>query len=281
MKKTDEHFHTDNRWNENAMAVLGRSCLENEFYQKAVDYLTEAIALRQRTAPNRGIGDGVLSGDYGDQGRAYAGLKKTPEAVDAAAAAVVAWGQNIGNRNNALDSLKDVLRAAPDLDNYVRYLDKLTAKTHEENPIVRKAIGQIYRERDAFGKAIQQLRIAAEVQPDDAETQKTLVECYDRQGDHARGRSSNSSPGGSWPPVTPNSMKTSATGFEKQGQAAEAERAFTSIVEVLPAESESHQLLAGDSPAAGPLVGRDRPMGAGRPHPLAGADRSAWACAAR
>ncbi len=244
LKKTEEHFHTDNRWNENAMAVLGRSCLENEFYQKAVDYLTEAIALRQRTAPNRGIGDGVLSGYYGDQGRAYAGLKKTPEAVDAAAAAVVAWGQNIGNRNNALNSLNDVLRAAPDLDNYVRYLDKLTAKTHEENPIVRKAIGQIYRERDAFGKAIQQLRIAAEVQPDDAETQKTLVECYDRQGD-TQGAIEQLL---AWRQLAARDTKLYedlGNRFEKQGQAAEAERAFTSIVEVLPAESESHQLLAG------------------------------------
>jgi tetratricopeptide (TPR) repeat protein len=32
--------------------------------------------------------------------------------------------------------------------------------------------------------------------------------------------------------------------LEKLGQAAEVERAYTSIVEVLPAESESHQLLA-------------------------------------
>ena len=70
------------------MAKLGRSCLENELYQQSVDYLREAISHRQRSQPNRGIGDGTLSGYYGGQARAYAGLKKTAEAVDAACGAV-------------------------------------------------------------------------------------------------------------------------------------------------------------------------------------------------
>jgi tetratricopeptide (TPR) repeat protein len=243
LKKTHDYFHNDGRWNENAMAMLGRSCLENEIYQKAVDYLAEAIDLHQRTAPNRGIGDGTLSGYYGDQGRAYAGLKKTPEAVDAAAAAVVSWGQNIGNRNNALNSLRDVISAAPDLDGYVRLLDKQAAKTGQENPILRKAIGQVYRQRNAFRKAIEQLRIAAEVQPGDAETYQALVECYDRDGDQQGAVQQLLA----WRQLAVRDIKLYedlGNRLDKLGQAAETERAYTSIVEVLPAESESHQLLA-------------------------------------
>ena len=183
LQETHDYFHKDNRWAEHAMAKLGRSCLENEIYRAAVDYLEEAIVLRQRTAPRCGIGDGTLSGYYGDQARAFAGLKKTSEAVDAAAAAVVAWGRNGTNRNHALKSLRGTLRAAPDLDAYVVQLDKRAAETREENPILRKAIGLVYRDRSQFGKAVAQLRIAVEVQPDDAETYQALLACYDRQND--------------------------------------------------------------------------------------------------
>ena len=147
LKETHDYFHKDNRWNENAMAMLGRSCLENEIYRPAVDYLARGDCPASAHRPRRGIGDGMLSGYYGDQARAFAGLKKTPEAVDAAAAAVVAWGSNIDNRNNALEALRAVLRAAPDLDAYVVRLDKQAAETHQENPILRKAIGQVYREK--------------------------------------------------------------------------------------------------------------------------------------
>ena len=94
----------------------------------------------------------MLSGYYGDQARAFAGLKKTPEAVDAAAAAVVAWGNNINNRSNALEALRAVLCSAPDLEAYVVRLDKQAAEIHEENPILRKAIGQVYREKGTVGQ---------------------------------------------------------------------------------------------------------------------------------
>ncbi|MGA2258436.1 MAG: hypothetical protein ABSG53_27545, partial [Thermoguttaceae bacterium] len=243
LNETRDYFHKDNRWNENAMAVLGRSCLENEIYGLSVDYLKEAIALHQRTALRRGIGDGTLSGYYGDLARAFAGLKKTPEAVDAAAAAVVAWGRDINNRNNALEALRAVLRAAPYLDTYVVQLDKHAAETHEENRILRKAIGQVYHEKQQAGKAIEQLLIAAEVQPNDAETYQALLACYDLQKDQQGAVEQLLA----WRQMAPRDIKLYedlGKRLEKLGQADEVERAYTSIVEVLPTESESHQLLA-------------------------------------
>jgi hypothetical protein len=243
LKETHDYFHQENRWDENAMAMLGRSCLENECYRPAADYLGEAIALRQRTAANRGIGDGTLSGYYGDQARAFAGLKMTPEAVDAAAAAVVAWGSNIEYRNSALSSLRAVLRAAPDLDAYVVRVDKQAAETRQEDPVLRKAIGQVYRDEGQVGKAIQQLLIAAEVQPNDAETYQALVACYDRRSDQQGAVEQIFA----WRESAPRDIKLYedlGKRLEKLGPAAEVERAYTSIVEALPAESESHQLLA-------------------------------------
>jgi tetratricopeptide (TPR) repeat protein len=243
LKQTHDYFHQENRWNENAMAVLGRSCLENELYQQSVDYLQEAIKHHERTAPRRGIGDGTLSGYYGDQARAYAGLKKTPEAVEAASGAVVAWGRHIQNRANALESLKAVLRSAPDLDAYVVHLDTKAAETRQENPVVRKAIGQVYLEKQQYGRAIAQLRLAAEVQPNDIETHQALLTCCDKQQDEQGAVDELLH----WREAVPRDVKLYedlGNRLKKLGQAPEAERAYTSIAEVLPAESESHQLLA-------------------------------------
>jgi len=244
LKETDGHFHKDNRWNENAMAMLGRSCLENAIYGEAVGYLKEAIAHRQQTAPRRGIGDGTLSAYYGDLARAFGGARKTPEAVDAAAAAVVAWGRDANNRKAALEALRAVLQAAPDLDAHLaRFEKEVAAKTREEDPILRKAIGLVYREKQDFGKAIEQLLIAAEVQPNDAETYQALVNCYDGLHDQQGAVEQILA----WRQSAPRDIKLYedlGTRLEKLGQATEAERAYTSIVEALPTESESHQLLA-------------------------------------
>jgi hypothetical protein len=243
LKETHDYFHQGGRWNEGAMAMLGASCLENELYQQSVAYYDEAIANHQRTAPRRGIGDGTLSSYYGQQARAYSGLKKTDQAVDAAAAAVVAWGRNISNRNNALESLRAVLRAAPDLDAYVARLDKQTAESHKENPVLRKAIGQVYREKGLSAKAIVQLLIASEVQPNDAETYKALLDCYDRLNDQEGAVQQVLA----WRQLAPRDIKLYedlGKRLEKLGQTGEVERANTSIVEALPSEAESHQLLA-------------------------------------
>jgi tetratricopeptide (TPR) repeat protein len=142
-----------------------------------------------------------------------------------------------------VESLKSVIRAAPDLDKYVVLLDKQSAESRQENPMLRKTIGLIYRERSEFHKAISQLRSAVEVQPNDAESHEALLACYDHESD----------PHGAieellaWRQLAVRDIKlyeNLAQHLEKSGQATEAERAYTSIIEVLPAEAESHQLLA-------------------------------------
>src|SRR5437660_8509633 len=180
LKETDTHFHQKDRWNESAMAALAHSCLVNQLLAQSVAYYNELIPLHQRTQPRRGIGNGTLSYYYSELARAYAGLQKTPEAVDAAGGAIVSWGPTNHNRAQALESLKQVLREARDLDAYVTHLDKQNA----EIPIVRKAIGQVYLERQKYALAIAQLQKAAEAQPNDAETQQLLITCYDKEGDN-------------------------------------------------------------------------------------------------
>jgi predicted Zn-dependent protease len=243
LKDTDAFFHQKDRWTEGALAALAHSCLQNELYSESVAYYSELIPLHQRNQPRRGIGDGTLSDYYTNQARAYAGLKQTAEAADAACGAVVSWSPNQTQRQQALAVLREVLHHSPDLDGYVAQLDKMVAENGQDRPTVRKALGQVYLEKGKYAQAITQLQLAAELQPNDAETHQALIACYDKQGDKE----------GAIRQLF-QSLQLSRRDIklyeelgrrlEEIGQPKEVERAYTSIVEVLPAESESHALLA-------------------------------------
>jgi Tfp pilus assembly protein PilF len=243
LQDTDAFFHKDDRWTEGTIAGLAWSCVENHLFTQAVAYYNEVIPLHQRTQPRRGVGNGTLSSYYANLSQAYAGLNKTAEAVDAAAGAIVSWGPRQHQRTAAVATLKQVLYQAPDLDGYVAQLDKQEAASGLHSAVIRKALGLVYFEKAQYPKAIIQLQQAASVQPFDAETQQTLINCFDKQGDNegvirqllqavqtARR----------------DLKKYQALGqrLETVGRPAEAERAFTSIMDVMPNEVESHALLA-------------------------------------
>jgi predicted Zn-dependent protease len=243
LKQTDAFFHKKDRWNEGVMAGLAQSCLDNRLFDEAVAYYKEVISLHQRTAPRRGSGDGTLSSYYTGLARSYAGLKRTPEAVDAAGGAVVSWGADRRNRTQALETLKQVLQESPDLGAFVAHLDRQTAETGLVNPVVRKAVGQVYVAKQDYKAAAAQLRQALEAQPNDAETQTLLLTCYDKMGDKE---------GAATQLLEALQLsRHDIKGYQDLGRrlaeldrAAEAERAYTSIVEVLPNEAEGHALLA-------------------------------------
>ncbi len=241
LKQTDAFFHQKDRWTEEAMAGLAAICLETGLYTQAAAYYNEVIPLHQRTQPRRGIGNGTLSNYYAELARAWAGLGKTAEAVDAAAGAVVSWGPTHQNRAQALDALRQVLRESPDLDGYVATHDRQVGTSGLDSAVIRKALGQVYMDRTDYGKAIRQLALAAVLQPQDAETHRLLLDCYDKKGDRDGAIL-----------ALFDAVEASRRdiglyrelGRRLKDQPKEAERANTSIVEVLPSESESHALLA-------------------------------------
>ena len=274
LEQTDTYFHADGRWNENAMSQLAHSCLNNELYEQSVKYYTEVIPLHKRTQPGRGIGGGALSYYCVHLARAYAGLGKTAEAVDAASEAVVSWGTRQNERRDALESLVDVLRQAKDLDQYVQALDRETRESGLDKPIVRKAIGQVYLGKMKYAKAITQLKLAAQLQPNDAETHRKLIECLDAQGDGSGAiaqslASLQLSPRDiglykkSWNAVRRSrSNRRGGTGLHfDSGSAA--------------ARIRGSRDVGRDSPGAGSLGGRGWRVGASREDPLARTDRSA------
>ena len=243
LSQTDVFFHQKERWTEQVMATLAQSCLDNQLYAQAVSYAEPAIKVHKESGAPPRNGDGVLSNYYTVLARAQAGLKHTPQAVDAAGAAIVSWGPDQRNRANALETLRQVLRDSPNLDAFVVHLDKDMAETHLVNPVVRKAVGEVYHEQKKYVLAAVHLQLAAEAQPSDLETQKLLLSCYDKLDQKE--------------PAIAQILQTLQTArrdikqyqdlgrrYTALDRAKEAERAYTSLVEVLPNESEGHALLA-------------------------------------
>jgi len=242
-QQTDEHFHQDGRWTEGNVAALAKGCLDTQLYEQSAAYYREVVSLHKRTYPGRGVGDGALSTYCREMALAYAGLKDTTGAVDAACEAIVCWGPQHDERRKALDTLRQVLRDSPDLDAYVAELDRQCEEAKQEKPIVRKALGEVYFDGNRFDKAIAQLKLACEVEPDDPQTHDKLTACYDKQQDGE----------GAVRQVLDSLQllrrdiaryKDLGTRLAKLDRPEEVERAYTSIVEMLPSESESHTMLA-------------------------------------
>jgi tetratricopeptide (TPR) repeat protein len=239
LKDTDAYFHQKDRWNEGAMAALALSCLENKLFAQSVAYYKEVIPLHQRTHPRRGIGNGVLSSYYSHAADAYAGLGKTKEAVDMASGAVVSWAPSQSQRSGALAALVRVLEAAPDLPGYVAELDQEKL----QSAVIRKAIGQAYMQKNAYDKALPQLQLAAELQPNDSEINEALLVCFDKLGNKEGAIQQLLQS----VELSRRDIKLFAElgkRYEDAKLAGDAERAYTSIVEMQPNESESHTMLA-------------------------------------
>jgi tetratricopeptide (TPR) repeat protein len=236
-------FRENDAWNEPVIAELAAGCLETKLFAECVEHYDEAIALHVKNAPGRGVGDGILSRYYRDQAGAYSGLGRTAEAVDAAAGAIVSWGRHINQRAQDLQRLHEVLAAAEDLEQYVQRLDAEVATTGLENPILRKTLGQVFLESGRYELAAVQLGLALDAQPDDEQTHRLLVSAYDKmkcpelaaQALLRRARLA-SHDVGLWAQL--------GRRFAALEQLESSERAFTSLVETMPEESQGHQRLA-------------------------------------
>ena len=237
----DTHFHTGGRWTEGNVAQFARGCSSCNMHERAAALFNEAIALHQRSNPGSGLGDGTLSDLYQNLALSQSELGHTKDAVDAASAAIVCWGPRDSHRGSASGNLKQVLANAKDLDEFVAHLDTESAKTGQDSPILRKAIGQTYQSRNEHAKAIAQLQLAVELQPHDREIHQALIASYDATQNGAA--------------ASKQLLKLidlhrhDLTLYQQLAERlkdneAEAERAATSIIESSPNEAESQTAMA-------------------------------------
>lgn len=238
---TDSHFRQAGRWTESNIALLAQTCLDNNLFPATVKYYNEAIPLHERTAANRGIGNGTLSQYYSNLALAYSGLGNTHEAVDAASAGIVAWGPRKERREQAVNRLREVLRDAKDLDTYVKSLDRKVAKEKQDSPLIRQKIGEVFATRNAHEKAIAQFRIALELQSANAEVREQLIASYDAVNNNEAAIEQTLD----LLDLDRHNLALYKKLVERLANQDElAERAATTIVEADPNEAENRQALA-------------------------------------
>jgi tetratricopeptide (TPR) repeat protein len=129
------------------------------------------------------------------------------------------------------------------LPSMIRLLDKQIEASGLENPIVRQALGKVFIDRKQYEPAAHHLRLALEAQPNDRRTHELLVNIYDRMQDpEGAVRQLLQSVSLSRRDIA--LYKDLGGRYLRLEQPARAERAYTSIVEMLPNESEGHTMLA-------------------------------------
>lgn len=241
LAETDEHFRRGGRWTESNIALLASTCVEVHLDPAAVKYYGELIPLAQRSRPDRGVGEGTVSHYYQQLSESHARLGNTKDAVDAASAAVIAWGPRHDQRTSAINQLNSVVRRAQELSRYVDHLDRQLAETGQDSPLIRRVIGEVFAERGQHEDAIAQLQLAAELQPFDRETHQALVRSYDALKDS---RSAVDQILKQLDFDRHNLDLYKELAKRLKGDERQSERAVTTLVEAAPKEAEHHEALA-------------------------------------
>jgi tetratricopeptide (TPR) repeat protein len=152
--------------------------------------------------------------------------------------AIVCWGPQQRQRQDALNRLKQVLQSAKDLPEYVKQLDAEAAKTGQDSPILRKAIAQVFQAQRKLLEAAAQFELAIQLQPGDKELYEGLAGCFG-DNEHAIQILLRIIQ------VDPHSLKRyEELADHLKDDPAQAERAITSLIEAGATEAENHAALA-------------------------------------
>jgi predicted Zn-dependent protease len=234
------------RWKEKKLWDFG-TMFQFAIHAQEFGLHTEAVAIYDELIPGYqrevGTANGQLADYYRRKADSLSHLGRSVEAVDAAAGAIVAWGRDLGQRQDAIAMLDSVIEKATNLEEVVKHADEETAKTGLINPILRKSFGKAYVTRKNFGPAVVQLELALEGQPNDTETFGLIISAYDALNKK--------------PEAIERILKAIdlnrrdiakfqnlAERYAALEDTVNAERANTSIVEATPNEAEGHKLLA-------------------------------------
>lgn len=133
------------------------------------------------------------------------------------------------------------------LDGLVKYCDEKAAKSGQYNYLLRKTIGNAYKESEQYPLAIKQLQLAVELQPGDREIHESLIACYDLADD----KTSAARQLFELTKLFPREVELYNQLGDRLGDEQLAdkypngkERALTSMIEMLPTETEGHTQLA-------------------------------------
>ncbi len=224
-------------------ASIAKACADAELFDLAAAQFTLAIRERERQQRLTPSGDRRLAEWYGGLAQAESAQDHHLAAVDAAAAAVLFSGGNQARRKAADEALLAILGAAGDLQALLDLLDRRAAADGADSPVLRKALGEVLTQRGALDAALAQYRLAAELQPADADLPMRMVALLDRMDrpadavalllDFVTGR-----------PRDAALTLELANRFAALGAKDQAERARTQLAEGGPDDVDGHRELA-------------------------------------
>ncbi|MEM7456000.1 MAG: VIT domain-containing protein [Planctomycetota bacterium] len=248
-QKADEKFYNEKDVDIGSATWLAEACLSNELFEPAVKYVTSLLDFYREN-------DGEpyqLSAHYQQLAMAHTGLARLEEAIEAATASVVTWGNDTTNRQSALHSLRKVVegvaagRFQTDLSGLVAMMDEKAAETGQYNYLLRLEIARALRDKEELTEAITQLELTLELMPDDQEIHQELIDLYLDTKNVTRA-AEQTLVLAKLVRRDPEIYADLAAQLGHETLVATypggAERAYTSMIEMLPADSEGHATLA-------------------------------------
>ena len=173
-------------------------------------------------------------------------IGQTNQALDQICGSWVYAGQNPGRRNDIRGTLERILQAA-DLTAAAAHIAQRAAESGEESSFLRRALGKSFVDAGQGAAAVEHLQMAIELRPTDEQARGWLVAAYDQSGQPQAAIDALLD----LLEMSPRSITTCrdlAERFAAAGDAVNAERATTSVVESAPVEA-AHQIAMAEGRA--------------------------------
>ncbi len=238
---TESEYRSSGAPSEMIIAMLAHVAESARIATEAIRLYGEAINLRTRTHASRS--DETLSGYYEKQSKMYFELGRIKEAVDAAVGAIVTGAGSRRRLSQSVNQLQAVLTGAPDLTVYVALFEAEVAESRIENPILRHAIGAAFVARSDVASAIPHLVVAVELDENNSDYHRSLINAYDALGDYDRAIEATTRLA-TIETRDLQLLRDLGDRLTRLERSAEAERAYSALVEATPNESEGHTALA-------------------------------------
>ena len=226
------------------LAQVAQACYETSLYHDAERLYGILIPQYRREQNDKNLDQGTLWNYYRYQALALIELDKTGPALESISSAIVLWGATFQQRTDVLDSLRNVMRKAKDSQAVITFLDTEARKNlGKENVLLRRMLAEVLLEKQKPGLAVSQLKLILEIKPEDDAASKLLIQAYDTLGQPAEALQA-ALHRSEYVSRQTQIWKELGERFTKQKEVNQAERAFTSMIEVLPNDADSEMALA-------------------------------------
>ena len=224
---------------ETAQALAG-PCHGAKLYKEAISFYRLQLLSLGGSPNSLSLRARILS----NLAECYSLTDHLAEAVDAACRAIV-FEHRQDNRLHAINRLENIFRnAKPDIfAAYLADFEKEVETSGYDNPLIRRALAKCYESKNEFESAESQYKILLDLQPNDDTILEALFGLAERRLDPTASVYWTQRRILLQPRHVEHYMSLGSL-FEKMNDPAEAERAYTSMVEMLPGESEGHEALA-------------------------------------